>query len=47
MGGLRQITAVTLLNLRTVPQRLGSEKLSELGDRMEAEFESAMGNGRA
>jgi hypothetical protein len=30
-------------------QRLGSERLSELGDRMEAEFESAKGkgNGRA
>ncbi len=31
MGGLRQIAAVTLLNLRTVPQRLGSSAVAIVG----------------
>lgn len=31
MGGLRQIAAVTLLNLRTVPQRLGSSAVAVFG----------------
>jgi putative ABC transport system permease protein len=31
MGGLRQIAAVTLLNLRTIPQRLGSSAVAVVG----------------
>jgi putative ABC transport system permease protein len=31
MGGLRQIVAVTLLNLRTIPQRLGSSAVAVFG----------------
>ena len=30
MTGLRQIAAVTLLNLRTIPQRLGSSAVAVL-----------------
>jgi putative ABC transport system permease protein len=31
MGGLRQIAAVTLLNLRTIPQRIGSSAVAVVG----------------
>ena len=31
MGGLRQVAAVTLLNLRTIPQRLGSSAVAVVG----------------
>ena len=31
MGGLRQVAAVTLLNLRTIPQRLGSSAVAVIG----------------
>ncbi|MCM3878568.1 MAG: ABC transporter permease [Vicinamibacterales bacterium] len=31
MGGLRQIAAVTMLNLRTIPQRLGSSAVAVFG----------------
>ena len=31
MGGLRQIAAVTFLNLRTIPQRLGSSAVAVVG----------------